>query len=330
MNRLGKKIILITLYSMLFLTCLLGLSSCSGKIEKNNFNISEKFKNITIETSDADIVISPSKDGLCKVVAQDKKNYRFSVSVVNDTLRITEEDNRKWYQKIFNFKSRKLTVYIPEDYYNSLAVNNATGDLKIDAECNFNSISVEFSTGDITCLSSVTEDIYISGSTGDITLMNLSANQVNLNCSTGDIMVKDLNSKTLSIKCTTGDISASNVICEEDFDVQFTTGDVDLSNVACRSQHINGKTGDVNMRNLVAREELDLRVTTGDVFFADCDASEVYMRCTTGDIEGSFLTTKIIFAETKTGDVDVPKCYDGGKCDIQTTTGDIELRIKGK
>ena len=47
-----------------------------------------------------------------------------------------------------------------------------------------------------------------------------------------------------------------------------------------------------------------------------------------GDIEGTLLTDKIFMAESDIGEVDVPKTTSGGRCEINTNTGDIDIEIK--
>ena len=62
--------------------------------------------------------------------------------------------------------------------------------------------------------------------------------------------------------------------------------------------------------------------------FDACDAAEILVETSTGDVEGTFLSDKIIFAETDTGRVNVPKGIVGGRCEIKTNTGDIKLEIQ--
>ena len=47
----------------------------------------------------------------------------------------------------------------------------------------------------------------------------------------------------------------------------------------------------------------------------------------TGDVKGKLLTDKVFITETGTGHVDVPKTVTGGRCEVTTNTGDIELEI---
>ena len=45
-------------------------------------------------------------------------------------------------------------------------------------------------------------------------------------------------------------------------------------------------------------------------------------------VGGTLLSDKVFITDTTTGDVDVPKTTTGGKCEITTTTGDIEIDIE--
>jgi hypothetical protein len=47
-----------------------------------------------------------------------------------------------------------------------------------------------------------------------------------------------------------------------------------------------------------------------------------------GSVRGTLLTDKIFYTKTTTGSVDVPKGVSGGLCEVITTTGSVELRVK--
>ena len=61
--------------------------------------------------------------------------------------------------------------------------------------------------------------------------------------------------------------------------------------------------------------------------FKGSDAAELFVKTDTGDVTGSLLTDKIFITQTNTGDVDVPDTAAGGRCEIRTNTGDIEIKI---
>ena len=86
------------------------------KYEENNHTIDKEFKNINIDTNTADIKIQPSDDDICRVVFYEEKKVKHTVKVVNDTLKISVTDQRKWYEHIgISLDNTKITVYLPKN-----------------------------------------------------------------------------------------------------------------------------------------------------------------------------------------------------------------------
>ena len=81
------------------------------------------------------------------------------------------------------------------------------------------------------------------------------------------------------------------------------------------------------MTSLVASGRIEITRTTGDVYFGGCDAAEIYVETGTGSVNGTFLTDKIFQVYTNSGKIDVPECWEGGKCKITTTTGSVKISI---
>ena len=133
--------------------------------------------------------------------------------------------------------------------------------------------------------------------------------------------------RALSVNVTTGDILMGDLSAET-VSLSVTTGDMELSDLACRTLTANSTTGDVSLQNVIAAEKLFVKTTTGDVELEACDGGEIAIHTTTGDVEGSLLTGKDFDAETSTGDVRVPRDSHGGRCEISTSTGDIEITIE--
>ena len=82
------------------------------------------------------------------------------------------------------------------------------------------------------------------------------------------------------------------------------------------------------MKNVVATGTISIKSDTGDVRFEGSDAIEISVKTDTGDVTGTLLSEKVFITETSTGSINVPKTTSGGKCEITTSTGDINIRIK--
>lgn len=276
----------------------------------SEYEINDGYKDISIVTDTADIVLVPSEQGKHLVVCYEEKNAKHSVSVKDGTLVIELADTRKWHERIgFNFGTPKITVSVPQGEYGAFTVRASTGDVEIPREFTFESINISQSTGDVTNHASASEDIKIKTSTGNILTENISAGALDLSVSTGRITVTDLT-------------------CEGDVELRVTTGKTDLNNIACKNLTSSGDTGNISLINVIAAEKFFIERTTGDVLFEGCDAAELSVQTDTGHVTGSLLTEKVFIAQTDTGKVDVPKTVTGGKCEIITDTGDVKITIE--
>ena len=101
-----------------------------------------------------------------------------------------------------------------------------------------------------------------------------------------------------------------------------------MTDMKCKSLYSDGSTGEMSLDRVIAEENISVERTTGDIELEGCDAAELWLKTSTGDVEGSLLTEKIFIASSSTGDVEVPRSTSGGRCEISTSTGDIEIEIK--
>ena len=62
--------------------------------------------------------------------------------------------------------------------------------------------------------------------------------------------------------------------------------------------------------------------------FELCDAGELFIETDTGNVKGSLLSEKIFIVSSDTGRIDVPKSTSGGRCEIETDTGDIKITLE--
>ena len=272
------------------------------------YSIEDPFTSVSVENANVfDVTLRPSEDGSCKIVSEETDLLYATPTVESGTLRIKVTDARKWYHNIFSFYQVKVTAYLPEQVYESIAVDCVTGDVSISNMIT-NTLSVELTTG----------DVYVT----DVA----AAESMNVTVTTGDVSLANVETTTLSVDSTTGDVSASAVVVGV-ATFESTTGDVSLSNVTADGIHFNVTTGDVSLSNVQATQQLYGDTTTGSVTLDHCDSIDVWIVTTTGDIRGSICTEKIFITDTSTGDIDVPQSGTGNICRLETTTGDIVMWI---
>ncbi|MBP3314722.1 MAG: DUF4097 family beta strand repeat protein [Clostridia bacterium] len=277
----------------------------------NYMTIDQDFNSIIIDATTADLKILPSTDGKCKIDLVERENLYFMPSVENGILTINEIDDRKWYEYIgIGWSNMSITLYLPKEQYDSLTVELTTGRAQIDSGLEFGKVDIKATTGSVKCEAKVTESLAIKCTTGLIYASGADVDTIKLKASTGSIELCNSSCKTLEVEATTGSIKLSEVSGTGDFDIEATTGKINLSDV-------------------VTEGDLTIEADTGDVIFKRCDAANLSITTDTGDIEGSLLSSKVFFYETDTGDVELPRTDEGGKCNIETDTGDITVTIVG-
>ena len=280
----------------------------NGGLEQKTYEETGEFNDISISALYEDVIFLPYDGDGCKVVCDERDKVSHSVVVADGTLKIQSQDDRAWYEKLFNFGEEKMTVYLPNVEYNALTLTGNTGDIVIPKDFSFESIDLELSTGDIECFASATGGVKIALSTGDVDIENVSVS-------------------SLDITTSTGEISVDSVNCDGEVKIKVSTGDVELSNLTCKSLVSSGNTGEIELDNVIASGEINIERTTGDVEFKRCDAAQISVTTDTGDVSGSLLSNKIFITSTDTGRISVPNSSSGGKCEITTSTGNIVFEI---
>jgi DUF4097 and DUF4098 domain-containing protein YvlB len=279
------------------------------KYQTNTYEINEDFNAVCVNVNTTDVTFALSEDGVCRVVCYEEQKFPHTASVQNGTLNVAAAE-RQWYNDILNFKHASVTVYLPKSEYTSLAINTDTGDVQIPDNLIFESIDISGSTGDVKCYASVSASVRIYVSTANVFFERASAGAVDISVSTGDIVL-------------------SGVSSEGDVKLRYSTGYVYMTDVYCKNLVSDGSTGDMTMKNVIASGNFSLTSSTGNVTFERCDAAEIFVNVSTGDVTGSLLSEKIFMAKASTGDINVPETTSGGRCKIETSTGDIHIVIAG-
>lgn len=147
--------------------------------------------------------------------------------------------------------------------------------------------------------------------TGDITADKaLSFDRLEVGLETGDLVLNGVQARLVKAHGSTGDIRLADM-APEALDVSVNTGKIELVNVVC--------SGDLRCES-----------STGDIRLTDVDGANLYLSASTGDIEGTIRTEKVFSAHASTGKVSVPATTTGGRCEAETSTGDIRLTLSGR
>ncbi len=282
----------------------------TNKYIEGSETLTADFAHIKIDTIEGHIRLIRTEEDTCRVEYKCREKVEYRIAVEDDTLVIKTDDQRKWYDHItfFSFLNSELTIYLPESHYASLRIETTTGKVEIPRDFDFDTATVEATTGHIDYAAYNSENVTLSVTTGNVTVRRCTLNQLSVESTTGDIIVNSVNAGKMKLELTTGDIQVDNCVAG--------------------SLAIQSSTGDVELENTRVINEMKITATTGDVEFEHCDAGSILIETTTGDVEGSLLSPKIFIANTDTGDVRVPQTTTGGTCKITCTTGDIEITIQ--
>ena len=225
------------------------------------------------------------------------------IGIILYSLLVTNKSEINEYEIKENFKDIKIitdtadidfvlsenlnTLIICEEHKNiKHSVNVKENTLLIEVDDNrkwYEHIGINFSTSKITIYLPKNEynEIIIESDTGNVHIENINANKLDLSTSTGNL-------KIVNTKC-------KNVFSESD-------------------------TGNISLENVIASEKFKIETDTGNVKFKASDASDIFVKTDSGNVTGSLLTDKVIFAESDTGNIDVPKVIADEKCEIITDT----------
>ncbi len=237
------------------------------RYETNNYEINEDYKNISIVTRTADVVLIPCESLKTSVVCYEQENLKHSVEVKEGTLVISVVDTRKWYEHIgINFCTSKITVYIPRGEYGTLSVKSSTGNI---------------------CVENMTADalgLYVS--TGDISVSNVDCkDDVNISVSTGKTNLTNVVCKNVTSSGDTGDISLKNVIATEKFSINRSTGDIKFDRCDAAEISIKTDTGKV-VGSLLSEKAFITETSTGKVSVPKTTAGgKCEITTSTGDIK---------------------------------------------
>lgn len=275
----------------------------------NEYEINEDFVDINIITNTANIEFLPSENSNVLVVCNEQKNANHLVKIRDNILSIEVVDTRKWYEHIgINFNTPKITIYLPKSEYGELLINNSTGIINIPKNFKFRNMDISTSVGDIKNYSSVYENI-------------------KMNTNIGNILVEEATADMIELSTSTGEVEVINVNCQSDVKINVSTGKTNIIDTKFKNIISSGSTGNIYLKNVIASEKISIKRSTGDVHFEDCDANDIYVKTSTGNVKGNLLSDKVFLVRTHAGSIDVPKTVADGKCEINTSTGDIKITI---
>ncbi len=161
-----------------------------GEMVTNTTNVEESFENFEINSKVSKINFLKSTDGTNKVVSKEREKLYSKIEVVDNTLKVTQIDDRPWYNRWFfrlPFSEDDLTIdiYLTGETYNNLKAFSNIGSITVNNGFTFNTVDAETNTGSIKITSNVTESIKADCDTGSVTIENVTTKKLDADTATG-------------------------------------------------------------------------------------------------------------------------------------------------
>lgn len=140
---------------------------------------------------------------------------------------------------------------------------------------------------------------------------------------------EDFSFKTMRIKSHTGSVTC-RASAESSVEMELGTGGAVLSDISTNELRLSSSTGSVSLSSVICKNEMKVETSTGSVVLNGCDADSLLIKTSTGSVSGTLLSEKVFITDTSTGSVHVPDTTTGGRCEIKTSTGSIDIAIADK
>ena len=261
---------------------------------KKTVDIKDKFSSIEVKSaSDVDVAVKKASGDTSYVEYYDCENLTHHVDVSDGVLRITADDSRNVAFNVsiglYTGAWPSVTVYLAGTEYDDLKIVTSSGDIDMEYYLLVGNIDIEASSGDVTVNGANSDSLTIATRSGNIKIDSASSKDTRISANSGDVSLGDVVTDNVDLKTSSGNITSGSI----------------------KAKRING------------------RASSGDVMIRDWDASEINIMTNSGDVSigiGSEMKYEYT-TKTSSGDVNVPDSVKGadGKCNIETSSGDIDV-----
>lgn len=271
------------------------------RIEKS-FVSDNTFSYIELDISRDDVEFFKSEDNRVKVDYYDSNKLPYSINIKNETLEITYGEN--WWRNLFNMGKEKKTVkiYLPNDEYNKIDADIASGALKMDITLNFSDVDIDMASG-------------------NIFLNKINSNKMSIDMASGNTIIENCVIENLDYSAASGDISASE--CQiNTFESDTVSGGININNCDIDIMECEATSGDIKLRNTEITD-CDISMVSGNAVLDLKYKAEEYnydLAVTSGDINvgGSFGTLKAKEFKGGTGEK---------KIKVRATSGNVNINF---
>ena len=289
--------------------------------------IEQNFKNISIDVSSSWLFLQPAEDGICKAVLKKGAKFCALAEVKEDTLYIRTPDKKGENGIEDNsFKDAEITLYIPVREYGRFELNTFLGEILLSGAYTFESVKIADKFSVIFCAGFTANTVEIITDSGYIISQGVSVGEITLSTVSGNVSFDDSEAKEITVKTVSGNVIFDGSKAKK-ITVKNVSGDVILEDAKFDGLVAETSSGNIKLTEVAAENGLELQTSSGDVIFDRSDAKEITVHTASGEVRGSLLSDKVFVCKSSSGKVKVPGTVTGGKCSVETDSGDINLVI---
>ena len=309
-----KTLIIIGSLALVGALTVIAIGILMGYKESNNavmesVTIDDEFDMLICEDLADCITIKVASDGICRVDFFERKSYSYKICVKNRTLSIEGENEEKWYKNLNLFGAHTpITVYLPSAALKELHVDSSENDVNVTSDIFLEKAEIETDSGKVSYYAYTEKELIIDTESGDTVIDGATTESISVESESGKIVIKNVKSD--------GNIS-----------LMSDSGNITLENVECENISLLSDSGDMLLNSTVCFDKITVLSESGSVDLNSCDAGSLKITTDSGDVFGRLLSEKVIFAKSSSGKVDFPKLTSGGKCEINTKSGNIKIVI---
>ncbi len=246
-----KRILLVGILVIAF-----GICGCGNKekIDSNEEFSAEGISEIVLDISSWNLKVMASSDDKVHIACEGKVEDDRDMQVVQKDGKLMvqqDDDTDKNLAEQFSFgEAGKIILYIPKDNAFSLAINNGSGEMELEA-VSISTLSLNNQSGYITMSDFIAESAKIKSLSGDIKITDASCTDSNINTESAYVTMKNTVIGKTAVSTDSGEVNISNINSYDSLSVETGSGDITLShetmpdNLSC---HISSGSDDVTVQ----------------------------------------------------------------------------------
>lgn len=227
--------------------------------------VTDQTENITIDISSVETLIVPEERD--DVRAELKGKGTVKVDQHGDDIEVAVQRKGFFWFNWFDKDKTTLTVYIPEDYENSMNIELGSGDVafkghSIDSPMKLKNLAIDIGSGSMVLENLDVETFEHHSSSGEVEINSIAAGSGSFEVSSGSVSIKNY-SGSLEADVLSGELEIQMDSLTDDVNLNVSSGKIELDLPDDADFNLDGKisSGDLSSDfTLVNKEESDNRL----------------------------------------------------------------------